>query len=151
MNSIQSVSFPDMVIAVQSQANPELFELECDSSNVFIDFRDSTRSVLSSLLTTVWGIVPTYEKWSLVHNKLITNHIWALGGTPFGSLSQSIQLSFSQTDAAVKHILFSEIHSVLSEVNSLFSHYTVRIIFISEKKKSKIEFLFIFIRSMDFK
>lgn len=67
----------------------------------------------------------TYQRWSLIHNKLTTNYIWGLGRTPFGIFSDSLELSFVQTDSAVKHILFSQLHSILSEINLLFSHYEV--------------------------
>lgn len=50
-----------MVITIQNHnAGLDLSEFTCNNLNLFIDLRDATRSVLASLLTTVWGVVPTY-------------------------------------------------------------------------------------------
>lgn len=113
-----------MVIAVQMPYS-ELSTLSCHNNVPLIDFRDASRAVLASLLTTIWGIVPTYERWSLLHNKVVRNYLFGLARTPFGTLSNSMQLSFVQKDAATKHVIFSQLQSILSEINSLFEHFSV--------------------------
>jgi hypothetical protein len=49
-----------------------------------IDPQDASRATLGSLLQTLFGISSTFQKWSHVHNKVVTNYIWAIGNTPFG-------------------------------------------------------------------
>jgi hypothetical protein len=70
------------------------------------------------------------QAWSSAHNKTVVDHLWSLGLTPYGPFSTWMQLSFSQKDAASRHILYTELQTVLSEVNSLFTHFAVSSFFI---------------------
>jgi hypothetical protein len=56
---------------------------------------------------------------------VVENYFWAVGKTPFGPFSGLTELSFSQRDAAGKNVLFTEIHQLLEELNSLFGHFLV--------------------------
>ncbi len=126
----------------------------CDNQMASIDPRDATRSILGGLLQTIWAVAPTYpllfiyyyyyyyyyysyshhyhpwpisthQRWSSTHSKVIENYLFSIANTPFGPFSRSLQLSFSQYDASVKHMLYAQIHTILNEVNSLFTHFKV--------------------------
>jgi len=70
----QAVSFPDIVIGVQTKAPAAIIDfrssafilrciidclISCNGKSMQFDPRDSTRAVLGSLLQTTWGVAPT--------------------------------------------------------------------------------------------
>jgi hypothetical protein len=56
----QAVSFPDMVVAVQTQNNYIYTDFGCDGDTVILDASDATRAVLAALIQTIWGVSPTF-------------------------------------------------------------------------------------------
>jgi len=120
----QAVSFPDMVVAVQTTSSKIAYDLICKYYRVTVDGRDASRAVLASTLETVWGVSPTHQTWDPSHNKPRNDYLWAVGPTPFGQFSSSLQLSFSQTDAVARNPLYLLINNTLEYAAHQFLQYS---------------------------
>lgn len=55
----QVVSFPDMVIAIQTEDDGLRLPFKCNQRNIYVDGRNVTREIIGGLFQTVWGILPT--------------------------------------------------------------------------------------------
>eukprot|EP00824_Muranothrix_gubernata_P000512 TRINITY_DN1058_c0_g1_i1.p1 TRINITY_DN1058_c0_g1~~TRINITY_DN1058_c0_g1_i1.p1 ORF type:complete len:727 (+),score=124.16 TRINITY_DN1058_c0_g1_i1:317-2182(+) len=119
----QAVSFPDMVIAVQTQVNKALVDFACKDKVVSFNMKDSTRAVMSALLQTVYGVAPTQQRWSPLHNATLDDFLWAVGNTPFGLFSYSKKLSFAQRDAAARNLIYTHMSRTLTEVSTLLHRF----------------------------
>eukprot|EP01103_Thecamoeba_quadrilineata_P016325 TRINITY_DN542_c0_g1_i1.p1 TRINITY_DN542_c0_g1~~TRINITY_DN542_c0_g1_i1.p1 ORF type:complete len:277 (-),score=28.61 TRINITY_DN542_c0_g1_i1:31-861(-) len=121
----QSVSFPEIVVALQTQreytqSHPEF---QCGERFVTIDQTDATRSVLASLLQSVWGLSPIYQTWNPVRGEVNVDYTWAIGKTPFGSLSDSVKLNFHARYSAVSLPLFSLVNTTITTLIDLLEHF----------------------------
>jgi hypothetical protein len=121
----QSVAFDDIVIGVQSRAAAAVIDYSCNGKSMQFDPRDAVRSVIASLLQTVWDVAPNYLyiDSNSAHPAAVTDFMWAIGDTPVGYFSRSKRLSFSQRDAAARHVLFHESNSTLSQLSHLLRHF----------------------------
>lgn len=119
----QAVSFPDMVIAVQTPLSRVVFDYQCSGRTLAVDPKDATRPVMGALVSTVWGVAPTHQAWDPLHNRIKENYLWAVGGTPFGPFSPSVRLTFAQTDPARRFRLYGYIERTLRRLTSLFRTY----------------------------
>ncbi|KAL6045728.1 DUF4261 domain-containing protein [Balamuthia mandrillaris] len=122
----QAVSFPDMIIAVQTPSPRLTFDYACDGQEISLDPRDASRPVLATLLQSIWGVSPTHISWDVAHSRKREDFLWSLGNTPFGPFSTSILLSFAQKDASVRHHIYAAVNQLLSNTTSLlqlFSSY----------------------------
>lgn len=61
--------------------------------------QDITRIILGAIIQTIWGISPPFIHWSSLHNRIITDYLWAICNTPFGLFSNNLNISFSHYDA----------------------------------------------------
>jgi len=122
----QAVWFHDMVIAAQTPEEQWWQPLDyiCGEEIINLDTSDATRSTFAAILQTVFAISPTSERWDFIHNRVVEDHLWSVGNTPFGTFSDTISLSFSQRDSAVRNVLESKIHTILVEVDNLFNHFS---------------------------
>eukprot|EP01097_Dermamoeba_algensis_P010531 TRINITY_DN7845_c0_g1_i1.p1 TRINITY_DN7845_c0_g1~~TRINITY_DN7845_c0_g1_i1.p1 ORF type:complete len:262 (+),score=51.06 TRINITY_DN7845_c0_g1_i1:636-1421(+) len=119
----QAISFPDMVIAVQTALPSMNYDLRCNFQQVTTDPRDATRAVLGAVLQSAFAISPTHVMWSPARNSTLEDFTWSVSNTPYGVLSTSRSLTFSQKDNAVKHQLYWYINQTISEVSSLLGHF----------------------------
>ncbi|XP_065829789.1 uncharacterized protein [Oscarella lobularis] len=119
----QAVAFDDMVIAVQTKK----LEYPCATSCVNGKFQmasgDMTRPIAAALLTTLYGILPSHFVMRHHVNKTESFPLWSTGLTPFGYLSDSLELSFSLTDAIFRAPVLSNIEKYLSMVTNAMKHY----------------------------
>jgi hypothetical protein len=63
---------------------------------------------MAAVLQSVYGIAPTHETWSPHLKDIETNMLFSTGNTPFGPMSHSLDLSFSQSDAAMRNVIYGE-------------------------------------------
>ncbi|EGG21751.1 hypothetical protein DFA_01637 [Cavenderia fasciculata] len=117
----QAVSFPDMVIAIQTQGGYTPTDNQCDQKMTYINPSDATRPVLSSILSTIWGIPPTFTTLSK-NLDVDNNYLWSLGNTPYSAFSTRKQISFSQSDAAIRNYMYSYLADSLNHLQSVFHH-----------------------------
>lgn len=119
----QAVSFRDMVVAVQTNAQAALVDFQCNGVAMTMDPSDPARAVLGALLETGWGVARTHDVWSHHRSTVEQNYLWSIGDTPFGPFSLSTRLSFAQRDAAARAILYSSLNHTLAELQHLLSHF----------------------------
>jgi len=119
----QAVSFPDMVVAIQIPLSRAIFDYTCSGRTVAVNPKDATRPVMAALVSTLWGVAPTYQAWDVQHSQVKENYMWAVGNTPFGPFSSATTLSFAQTEAAKRFRLYSFIESALRRLSGLFTTY----------------------------
>ena len=55
----QVVSFPDMVIGVQTEEENVRVPYKCNQRGLSVDGRDVTRQLLGGMIQSVWGVLPT--------------------------------------------------------------------------------------------
>lgn len=118
----QSVAFKDMVIAVRTKNTQTVSDYSCNSQHVFTHTRELERSLVGSILRSMWGVSPTHLLWSPRHNSTVVDYTWSVGQTPFGPFSEISSLSFVQKDAARRNILLTTLnYSITSAVDVLES------------------------------
>ncbi|KAF2076821.1 hypothetical protein CYY_001849 [Polysphondylium violaceum] len=119
----QAVSFQDMVIAIQTQTpNRIRIDFQCDKKSLSLDSTDATKPILSSLLQTIWGITPTHLVLTKNSKNIDNNYLWSFGNSVFSSFSTSKELSFSQTDSAIRNLLYFHIQSSLQSLRVILDH-----------------------------
>jgi len=108
----QSVVFPDsdLIVGVQSRVSKALVDFSCDATSVSIDPRDASRSVLGSVLEVAFGVSPSFRLWDSAKNTTRDDFLFTLGYTPFAPFSTKKTLSFAIKDAALRHMVLSELH-----------------------------------------
>jgi len=149
--SSQAVSFPDMVVGVQTRAAAAELDFSCDQRSMALDPADATRAVTAGLLQSVWGVAPTHTYWTppprgagagagagagegnngsssgtanaaaAAATTAATDWLWSSGLTPFGPFSHSSEFSFVQTNAAFRTVLLSEVARVHGHLAALNS------------------------------
>eukprot|EP01112_Ceratiomyxa_fruticulosa_P019771 TRINITY_DN6558_c0_g1_i1.p1 TRINITY_DN6558_c0_g1~~TRINITY_DN6558_c0_g1_i1.p1 ORF type:complete len:730 (+),score=129.79 TRINITY_DN6558_c0_g1_i1:2321-4510(+) len=125
--AFQAVSFPDMVIGIQTAQNElETVDFGFDDEPVFFDPSDATRPVLSAILQTIWGISPTELSWNEIHNAVQTNSLWSASPTPFDFFSPYKGLSFSHKDAALRNVLLMNLTKSVEKLVGILEHITER-------------------------
>ncbi|EAL67444.1 hypothetical protein DDB_G0279945 [Dictyostelium discoideum AX4] len=117
----QAVSFPDMVIGIQTQSGLMKIDYQCDKQ-LGINPMDATKPILQSLLMTIWGVGSN----SLVVNEnskqIENNFIWNIGYNPSNMFTNLKDLSFSQTDSAIRNYLYFDIISSIDSLKSIMDH-----------------------------
>ena len=108
------VSFPDMVIAVQTEEESVRIPYVCQDNPISIDGRDATREIMGALLQTLWGVLPTGDYWSKSHKQIENDWMWNVGRTPFGPFSDSKELSFVQIDSIKRPQLYQLINQTIT-------------------------------------
>lgn len=120
-----------MVVAVVTQAEPQPSDWVCNGVSRETNPADARRAVLASVLELGWAVSPTHIAWHAVHKRAMASYTWATGRTPFGALSDSMELSYALTDAAARNVLYSSIEIALEEAATLLHRlqgYTLPIV-----------------------
>ncbi|GAB4832160.1 hypothetical protein Ancab_006177 [Ancistrocladus abbreviatus] len=118
----QSVAFKDMVIAIRTKNTQTVSDYSCNGRHVFTQTRELDRSLVGSILQSMWGVSPTHLVWSPTHNSTLVDYTWSVGQTPFGPFSEISSLSFVQKDAARRNILLTWLNeSITSAIDVLES------------------------------
>lgn len=118
----QSVAFRDMVIAVRTKNTQTVSDYSCNGRHVFTYTRELDRSLVGSILQSMWGVSPTHLLWSPMHNSTLVDYTWSVGQTPFGPFSEISSLSFVQKDAARRNVLLTSLnYSITSAIDVLES------------------------------
>eukprot|EP00118_Oscarella_pearsei_P008474 m.43819 g.43819 ORF g.43819 m.43819 type:complete len:676 (+) comp33477_c0_seq9:68-2095(+) len=121
----QAVAFDDMVVAIQTKAKASPCIIECLNGKFETVSSDLTRPVISALLNTIYGVMPSHLIGNRYENKTEPFYLWSTGLTPFGYLSSSSDLSFSLTDAIFRAPVLSTIEKYLVLVIHSAEHYMV--------------------------
>ena len=101
-----------------------LLDEQCQGMAISLHANSLARPLLSALLQSGWGIVPTGTTWSAAHNATVTRLLWSSAHTPHGPYSARATLSFAQRDAAVRAPLYARITEALAEVRQLAAHFS---------------------------
>ncbi|KDP45479.1 hypothetical protein JCGZ_09728 [Jatropha curcas] len=118
----QSVAFRDMVIAVRTKTTQTVSDYSCNGRHVFTHTRELERSLVGSILQSMWGVSPTHLLWSSRHNNTLVDYTWSVGQTPFGPFSETSSLSFVQRDAARRNVILTSMnYSITSAIDVLES------------------------------
>jgi len=112
----QAVSFPEMVLALQTKSGAATLDYSCSDEMVTLDAADATRPMLGALLQTGWGVAPTHEHFSGKKQSAEVNFVWSAANTPFGPFSASAKLNFAVFDAARRNLVFSALNASLAQV-----------------------------------
>jgi len=86
--------------------------------------------VLAGVLQVVAGLLPPHRHYSDIHDRIVTNYLWANGAHPFEPFGSSIHLSDTmvevarrnevliRVDAAARHV-----RQAVSEVEAFYDQY----------------------------
>ncbi|KAF5182775.1 transmembrane protein [Thalictrum thalictroides] len=122
----QSVAFKDMVIAVRTKSTQTVSDYSCNGRHVITQTRELEKSLVGSILQSMWGVAPTHLLWSPRHNSTLVDYTWSIGQTPFGPFSEASSLSFVQKDAARRNVLLTSLNytigSAIDVLESISSH-----------------------------
>ncbi|XP_042496065.1 uncharacterized protein LOC122075189 [Macadamia integrifolia] len=122
----QSVAFRDMVIAVRTRSSRTVIDYACNGRHVITHTRELERTLVGSILQSMWGVSPTHLLWSPRHNSTLVDYTWSVGQTPFGPFSEISSLSFVQKDAARRNVLLTSLNytitSALDVLDSISGH-----------------------------
>ncbi|CAI6009738.1 unnamed protein product [Closterium sp. NIES-65] len=117
----QALAYDDMVLAVRSTAPPLPSHYMCEGEGVDMDPSNVTRPVLSAILHTAWGLAPTHEAWSAIHNASQHDYRWSSGMTPMGPFSRHLTLTTTMRDTALRNVVLSTLNSTISSMLHLLS------------------------------
>jgi len=115
----QSVSFPDLVVAVQTRAPLTQLDSTCNGQPMKFDPADASRALFASLLQTLWGVAPTGVLFNPYLNQTETDFMWTVGLTPFGHFSQMMDSSFAIRDSIARNVVYSELTEALNELKAI--------------------------------
>ncbi|KAL6839400.1 hypothetical protein ACP4OV_030670 [Aristida adscensionis] len=137
----QSVAFSDMVVAARTKSSQAVSDYTCNGRHVITITRNLDRSIIGSVLQSMWGVSPTHLSWSPEHNATIVDYTWSTGHTPFGPFSETKSLSFVQKDAARRNVLLTTLNytitSTIDILESMAAHGGENILL---RKKRHVEF-----------
>ena len=122
----QAVAFPDMVIAIQTQTRSHLSDFYCSSFPLPFTPHNASRSILSAILQTAWGVCPTHEIWGVAQKAVQENWMWSLAGTPFGFGNTGHSLSFYLIDSGDVNVIFDELLDLQAEIQEIFFPFLKR-------------------------
>uniref|UniRef100_A0A7S4KJU0 DUF7906 domain-containing protein n=1 Tax=Paramoeba aestuarina TaxID=180227 RepID=A0A7S4KJU0_9EUKA len=122
----QAVAFPDMVVAIQTQAPSHLSEFYCSSLPLPFAPHNASRAILAAILQTTWGVCPTHQSWGTAQKGVQENWMWSLSSTPFGFGNRGHSLAFYLIDSGNINILFEEILVLQEEIKSIFFPFLKR-------------------------
>ncbi|CAI5987389.1 unnamed protein product [Closterium sp. NIES-64] len=117
----RALAYDDMVLAVRSTAPPLPSHYMCEGEGVDMDPSNVTRPVLSAILHTAWGLAPTHEAWSAIHNASQHDYRWSSGMTPMGPFSRHLTLTTTMRDTALRNVVLSTLNSTISSMLHLLS------------------------------
>jgi hypothetical protein len=101
-----------------------LLDEQCQGTAISLHANSLARPLLSALLQSGWGIVPTGTTWSAAHNSTVTRLLWSSAHTPHGPYSTRATLSYAQRDAAKRAPLYARITEAFAEVRQLAAHFS---------------------------
>ena len=101
-----------------------LLDEQCQGMAISLHADSLARPLLSALLQSGWGIVPTGTTWSAAHNATVTRLLWSSAHTPHGPYSARATLSYAQRDAAKRAPLYARITEAFAEVRQLAAHFS---------------------------
>lgn len=112
----QAVSFPDMVIAVQTRAGPGTADFACNGEHVPIRPDDPSRAAVAAVLQTAWAVAPTHVHFSGKSNKSETSYVWSAAPTPFGPFysGPAGRVGFALADAARRNLVYAALQASLA-------------------------------------
>jgi hypothetical protein len=84
------------------------------------------RALLAALLQTGWGVAPSFETWSVFHNATLHNWLWSVGRTPFGPLSDVLDISFVQRTGAQRNVVLTLLNQAVEEAGKMLRAVQVR-------------------------
>ncbi|CAI7915179.1 unnamed protein product, partial [Closterium sp. NIES-54] len=93
----------------------------CEGEVVDVDPSNVTRPVLSAILQTAWGLAPTHEAWSAIHNASQHDYRWSGGITAMGPFSRHVAVTTTMRDTALRNVVLSTLNSTISSTLHLLS------------------------------
>ena len=85
----------------------------------YIPFSKFWFQMWSTCAPTAWGVAPTHLAWGEPQRRAVTDHLWSVGNTPFGTLAGSAALAFPQADAVRRHVVTSQVNATLASAARL--------------------------------
>jgi hypothetical protein len=125
----QAVSFPEMVLSLETKSGAATVDFSCNDEMVSIDSSDATRATMAALLQTAWGVAPTHEHFSGKKETSEINYMWSVSRTPFGPFSTSTRLAFPLVDAAKRNQIYTALNASIAHVGEMmgqFAHFGKR-------------------------
>ena len=108
----QAVAFDDMVLAVVSSEHSGMmvtYDYYCNShasQRLRIDSGNATRAIVSAALDALWGVAPLHQHYEPEHERVATDFVWSVAGTPAGMFSGAVNASaFFVKDAISRNIV----------------------------------------------
>jgi len=119
---VPSKSFEDLVVAVYTQAEDSPSGLFCQGQNP-APYRSGYlfQYLLSSILESVWGVLPRHTTFNPLDHRLDTDYLWATGSGLHSPLSSSEKYVFPEHDAPRQGMLLLKFEEILSTLQNFLT------------------------------
>jgi len=106
----------DMVVALQTP-NPKVkIPFFSADGPITLNARDPTRDIIAAAVTALGGVVPPYQEFDSIQNRLGTDYMWAVGHHPFGPFSTSPRVSRIFADAVIRNSIVARVSTAVNNV-----------------------------------
>jgi len=109
------VVFPNGALLLRSGASLER-DLSCKGQSLRND-GELSRHVFAAILRGVYAVAPTHLRWSAARETFVEDYLFAVGHTPFGPLSSSVQLSKPIQDSVRRNPIVKHLSDTLDMLN----------------------------------
>eukprot|EP00742_Colponemidia_sp_Colp-10_P008774 GILJ01009525.1.p1 GENE.GILJ01009525.1~~GILJ01009525.1.p1 ORF type:complete len:770 (+),score=115.28 GILJ01009525.1:103-2310(+) len=105
--------YPDMLLAVQTLAQPMPVAMFSELESMVQDPKSLTRHIIAGVASALGGLLQPTERFSATHGRVINDYIWANGHHPFGVFSKTPHLSQIFIDSILRNSIVSRLNSAL--------------------------------------
>jgi hypothetical protein len=119
--SKQTVTFSNSLVAIEGTSTeigiPTNFQCGKEGRAVTSDIFDVSRQAVAGVLQSVFGVAPTYQRYSAALGRFTNDYLFTVGHTPFGPFSRSTHLSMAIQDSVWRNPLLSHLSRSVAILN----------------------------------
>lgn len=106
----------DVIIVLQHENNQIPLSYVSETERRYAVPQLAQRHILAGLASVVGGLAAPYEKASHIHQRPISNWLWATGCHPFGPFSNVSQISQMLRDTALRNTIYARVDAALHKI-----------------------------------
>eukprot|EP00252_Welwitschia_mirabilis_P008780 TRINITY_DN20945_c0_g1_i1.p1 TRINITY_DN20945_c0_g1~~TRINITY_DN20945_c0_g1_i1.p1 ORF type:complete len:808 (+),score=153.41 TRINITY_DN20945_c0_g1_i1:214-2637(+) len=106
----------NVVIVLQHDNEKIPLSYVSGTQRMYADPQHAQRHIIAGLASAVGGLTAPYEKASHIHQRPISNWLWATGCHPFGPFSNVSQISQLLRDTALRNTIYARVDAALHKI-----------------------------------